>query len=179
MVQGDSAVHTAGARSSQPLTVLVTDEFGRPVAGAAVSFQLPAEGVTGVFASGLRTEVLVTGGDGRASVLGIEWGPQSGQTQVRITASKGNARAGTLSTQYVQIGHKASGPASGSRAKSVSKPKGKWLLFTVVAAGAAAGGLVLGLSGSSAGAAPTAGAVSVQSPPSVQVGMPTITVGKP
>ncbi len=173
-------MHTAGSRSSQPLTVLVADEVGRPVEGATVSFQLPGEGVSGVFASGLRTEVLVTGSDGRATILGIEWGALSGQAQIRITAALGKARAGTVSTQYVHLGLRASEPTSKSKAQSVSKPKSRWMLFALVAAGAAAGGLVLGLSGSS-GASPVAAAATSSSNSSsgVQVGMPTISIGKP
>ena len=38
IVEGEGAVYAPGARSARPLAVEVTDETGRPVAGAAVSF---------------------------------------------------------------------------------------------------------------------------------------------
>ncbi len=179
VIEGDGAVHQAGERSKSPLTVQVTDATGRPVPAVAVTFLMPSNGPAGIFASGLSTEVLTTGKDGRASVRGIRWGRETGTARIRITAMKGQTRAGTLATQHIQTVDRAS-EESAQKLASVSKPRGKWLAIAVIAAGAAAGGLVLGLSGGGAvPAAPAPGSGAVVEGPPVQVGAPTITIGKP
>jgi hypothetical protein len=66
-IEGEGAVHAPGSRTPRPLTVEVTDETGKPVSGAAVSFHLPDEGPGGAFANGLRTEVAITDVQGRVS----------------------------------------------------------------------------------------------------------------
>ena len=111
ILEGEGAIHTAGTRSNQPIVVALTDETGRPVAGASVSAKLPDEGPTGFFANGGRTEIAVSGPDGRVALRGIQWARAAGPVQVRITASKGEARAGILSTQYVTE------PSSGAAAQ--------------------------------------------------------------
>ena len=70
VLEGEGTVYRTGSRAARGLTVLVTDESGKPVADAAVSFRLPDEGASGVFSSGLKTEVVTTGPDGRATVWG-------------------------------------------------------------------------------------------------------------
>jgi len=178
VIEGEGAVHVAGSRSATPLTVQVTDEVGRPVEGATVSFRLPVSGPSGVFASGLPTEVLVTGPDGRAGVSGIRWGSEAGPVRIRITAVRGQARAGVISEQFLVEPTAVARPAPGPRRPSVSRGQGRWLTVALVAAGAAAGGLALGLAGKSQGAASLPGATTAQNP-GVQIGAPTIQVGKP
>lgn len=178
--QGGGAVHQAGARSAVPLTLRVIDEAGRPVPGATVSLLMPSGGPGGIFPSGLSTEVLTTGADGRVSVRGIRWGREPGLVGIRVTAVKGAARAGTVVNQQLESRDASvTEPAPGRRLPSISRPRGRWLILAVVAAGAAAGGVALGLAGGGtapAGAPPAAGAIES---PGVQVGLPTIVVGKP
>lgn len=173
--------HLAGRKATRPLTVLVVDERGQPVEGAVVSFRMPASGPSGTFPSGLPTEILVTGPEGTATIWGIRWGSTPGTVQIRIVAVKGELRAGTLATVQL-IATDSATQGRGSRGPSVIKPGKKWLPILVIAAGAAAGGLALGLSQSgqsqAAVAAGQAASGSVQAPP-VQVGFPTITVGQP
>src|SRR5687768_14901482 len=73
ILEGEGLVHAAGSRASSPLTLRVTDEAGNPVEGAAVSFRLPEEGPSGIFVSGLKSELALTDADGKASVRGIRW----------------------------------------------------------------------------------------------------------
>ena len=101
VVEGEGTVHLPGSRSSRPITVDITDETGKPVAGAAVSFHLPGEGPGGAFVNGLRTEVVITDAEGRASLRGLLANRLPGRFQIRILASKEQARAGTVSFQYV------------------------------------------------------------------------------
>jgi hypothetical protein len=49
VLEGEGTVYRTGSRATRGLSVLVTDETGKPVANAAVSFQLPGEGATGTF----------------------------------------------------------------------------------------------------------------------------------
>jgi hypothetical protein len=174
VIEGEGSVQSAGARSPRPITVQVTDETGRPVEGVAVSFRLPDEEVTGVFAGGLRSEIVVSGADGRAAVWGIQWGPAPGPVRVRVTAAKDRARAGIVVNQYVSESVAITEtPAGGELSRGGGSGKWKWAL---VAAGVVGGGLAAGMAkGKTASAPPSAGAVTVP----VQVGPPTISVGLP
>jgi hypothetical protein len=101
VLEGEGAAHPAGARVSRPVTVQVTDEAGQPVAGAAVSFQLPPEGASGLFSNGLRTDLVITDAAGRATIHSIQLNRNSGQLRLRITAVKDQARAGIVAVQYI------------------------------------------------------------------------------
>ncbi len=131
VLEGEGAVHPAGARITHPLTVEVTDETGRPVAGAAVSFQLPPEGPSGLFSNGLRTDLVLTDAAGRASVHSVQLNRTGGQFRIRITAVKEQVRAGAISTLY--IGDKGNGaPAAASKAAAPA-PAGNTAAQTTVA----------------------------------------------
>jgi hypothetical protein len=175
VVEGEGTVHTAGSRNRQPVSVAITDETGRPAAGATVSFTLPAEGPSGTFPNGLRTEILTTDTLGRATVRSFRLNRIPGRFQMRITASKEQARAGMVSFQYV-AGLDNGKPAATAKAKS-----GKTLLLLALAAGAAATGIGVAMAGGGHGPAPSPPPAALAAAP-VQVltiGAPTITVGKP
>ena len=101
VLEGDALVQVAGSRASRSITVQISDETGKPVEGARVSFRLPDEGPGGVFRNGLRTEVLATGPDGLASVKGMKWNGTPGPFGVRVVAAKDRARAGVAIPQYL------------------------------------------------------------------------------
>ena len=169
-LEGEGAVHAPGSRSVRPFAAQVTDDTGRPVAGAAVTLHLPDEGPGGSFANGLRTEMVLTDANGRAAVRNIQWNRTPGQLEIRILVVKDNVRAGAVSSQFIA----EAGPGG---AQVRGKSHRKWLAIALLAAGAA-GGAVIGARG---GAASTAGG-SPQTPaasPPVSIGTPTITVGKP
>jgi hypothetical protein len=173
VLQGEGAVYLAGSRAKTGLTVEVTDEIGRPVEDTMVSFRLPPKGPSGVFPNGLTSDVVVTGADGRATVSGVKWNLTPGPVQIRITAAKGEARAGLIVSQSL-----AESRASRARASATArsfKPRRKWLTATLFVAGAAAGatavGLAFGRRSSSAPAPPAVGGLSI--------GAPTITIGGP
>ncbi len=179
VIEGEGAVHPAGSRSAAALKVQVTDETGRPVEGVTVSFRMPVSGPTGIFQNGLPTEVFVTGPDGLVSVTGIRWGPAPGPVRIRITAVRGQVRAGIISEQYVAEPAQLSRGSPGARPARVAGNRGRWVVLAVAAAGAAAGGLVLGVAGKGQSAAAAAGAAAASQTQGVQVGPPTIRVGKP
>jgi hypothetical protein len=179
VVEGDGAIFRTGARAARALTVLVTDETGKPVERAAVSFRLPDEGPSGVFSSGLRTEVVTTGPDGRATVLGMQWNRTAGPVQIRITAIKDQARAGIIFTQYLSDALAsplalAPAPKAGGEGTFTASHKGrtKWILIAVAAAGGAGAGFALARSHASVAGATTG-------PPGLLIGNPSINVGHP
>ncbi len=101
IVEGEGAVYPIGSRATRGVTVQVTDETGKPVDSASVVFRLPDDGPTGTFSSGNKTDVVATGADGRANVWGMQWNRVTGPLEVRITAAKGQARAGTVCGLYL------------------------------------------------------------------------------
>ncbi len=104
VIDGEAAVHPPGVRVAHPITVEVTDETGRPVAGAAVSFQLPPDGPSGLFSNGLRTDLVLTDAAGRAAIHSVQLNRTGGPFRIRITAVKEQARAGLISMQYIAEG---------------------------------------------------------------------------
>jgi hypothetical protein len=155
--------------------VEITEETGKPVAGAAVSFHLPEDGPGGTFVNGLRTEVLITDDRGRASLHGLLANRIPGRFQIRILASKEQARAGIVSFQYVAeprggVATTSAGPLS----------RRKWIVVAAAVAGGAVAGIVATRGGT---ASPAALSPAVVPPATVSlalsIGTPSITVGKP
>lgn len=198
VLEGEGELQTTNAKMAKPITVLVSSETGRPLANVAVSFRLPESGASGRFATGVRTEVGITGADGKATIRGIQWGNEPGQVTIRVTALRGEARAGTLIS--MQLTAPASEAVASSDAanqevpvplirrpppkKQQIKKQGHWVLVTSLIGSAAAGGVVA-LSqrsrGVPAGGGPPAVSAGVTQPASspVAVGLPTISIGKP
>jgi hypothetical protein len=168
VVEGEGAVHAPGSRAGRTLTVAVADESGKPVAGAAVSFHLPENGPGGTFANGMRTDVGITDARGRASIRSFQSNRLPGRFQIRIVASKEQARAGTVSFQYV--GETAAG---GAEARSHRK----WMVIAAAAAGGVLAG-TMAMRGSSSPAVVTPPPVTPPAPV-LTIGTPTISVGKP
>jgi hypothetical protein len=172
VIEGEGITYRTGTRATRGLTVLVTDESGRPLDMASVSFRLPDQGATGTFSSGLRTEVVTTGPDGRASVWGMQWNKTSGTVEIHITAVKEQARAGIVSTQY--LNDSVTPTAGGEGVFTASHGGHKWLWIAAIAGLAAGGGY--------AGYALTRSGPSNSPNPAVaglSIGAPSITVGHP
>jgi hypothetical protein len=170
VVEGDGAVYAVGSRATRGLAVQVTGETGKPVDAAAVSFQLPGDGPGGSFTGGGRTEIVTTKADGIATVWGMQWNRTPGVFEIKVTASKGQARAGVAVTQYLSDTVKASGEGTFTASHH---SRTKWLIIGAVIGGGAAAGL--GLRGFSSKTAVAA------TPPTtvLQIGNPAIFVGHP
>ena len=170
VVEGDGLAYPPGSRAVKGITVRVTDEVGRPVAAAAVSFRLPDDGPTGVFQNNSKTEIAATSADGRASVWGMLWGKAAGSVSIRITAAKGATRAGTIATQIISLD--VTGPTMSANQQRTLRNRGggggkKWLWVGLAAAGAAGGGFAayeMTKAGSSSTAAATAVNTTISSP---------------
>jgi hypothetical protein len=176
VIEGEGGVYRTGSRATRGLTVLVTDETGKPVPMAAVSFRLPDEGASGTFSSGLRTEIVTTGPDGKASVWGMQWNKTPGPVEIRITAIKEQARAGLISTQYLSdsTGVNPGVTKSGGDGVFTASHSHKWLWIAAIAAGAAGAGAAFSLSKGSSSAPSSSPAVV-----GISIGSPTIIVGHP
>lgn len=189
VVEGEGAVHNPGSRSTRPLTVEVKDETGKPAAGAAVTFTLPEDGPTGTFANGLKTEVVTADARGRATLRSLQVNRNPGRFQIRITCSLEQARAGTVSFQYISgTAAPASPVASGKGPQGggpQAKSRSKWPLVLLAVGAAAAGGIAAGARGG--GSSGGGGSVLVSSPapptvpaaPPLTIGPPTVIVGRP
>jgi len=172
IVEGEGRVYAPGSRATRGVTVAVTDENGTPVEGATVDFRLPENGPGGSFADGSKMEIVTTRGDGRAMVWGMQWNRTPGSFELRITAAKGEARAGTvcgLSLGAAPDSHDAGLPP----ARAGGGHKWLWVGLGVAAAG--------GIGGFAAmrGSSPAGGSAPVAAPGVTQIGTPTIIIGHP
>ncbi|MBL8295969.1 MAG: hypothetical protein JNN08_29265 [Bryobacterales bacterium] len=183
VLEGEGAVTIAGAKATRPITVQVTDETGKPVSGAGVTFRLPEESPTGFFDTGLKSEIQITSDDGRASAWGIVWGDTAGPVKIRVTATKDVARAGTIVSQFVTapttaaVGVVAAKPVVHNEPVVAPRKKSnRWWVVGLAGGGAIAAGILAGRGGAAAASSsnPTLPPV-----PSISIGQPTITVGKP
>lgn len=166
VIEGDGVVYSIGSRATRGVTVEVADATGRPVDGASVRFELPSSGASGTFADGGRTATMLTGADGRAQVWGMQWNREAGPFEVRITATRGTLTAGTRA--QLSLTRAAVSVDAGSPTTSRSRKK----LWIALAVAGGAGIAVLGLAAKPA----AAGSTPVNAP---QIGVPTITIGRP
>jgi hypothetical protein len=163
IVDGEGQKYAMGSRATRGLSVEITDDSGKPVEGATVTFLLPAQGPGGVFANGTRTEVTSSRADGTAQASGIQWNHTPGSFEIRITAAKEDVHAGTVCplslTDFAET----------LPAKAVSaKHSGHKWLWIALGAGAAVGA---GLAARSVVSSP-AEVVNT-----VKIGAPTISIG--
>jgi hypothetical protein len=178
VLEGDGAVRAPGSRGNH-LVLEVADEVGRPVSQATVGLQLPDDGPSGTFASGLRTEIALTDAQGRASVRGFRVNSLAGPFDIRITAARQGSRAGMLSRQYI-AGSGGSGSGSGGKAPAtVAKSSRKlWIAVAGVIASAAVAGIVA--TGSAGGAAGPSATRPAAPPAATTIGAPVeISIGAP
>lgn len=170
VVEGEGAVYPIGSRATRGLTVQVTDETGKPVDGASVSFRLPEQGPGGTFSGGLRTEVVTTHADGKASIWGMQWNKTPGPFEIRITAVKDQARAGVVSGQILS---EASKPVAGGTGSFQASHNwhAKWWLIAAAGVGVGAAAAAVGLAHSKTAATTPSVAISI--------GNPSIILGPP
>lgn len=173
--EGAGAVVPRSALSSRSFVVLVSTADGRPLPHATVNFRLPAEGATGVFSSGFRSEALLTDDRGLAHVRGIVWGAEPGKLLMRVSASYDGQRA--EAEIPIEISATAAPSSADRRAMAVpghSSAK-RWVILATAAGGAVAGIALAGGRSSAPGGAVAAASTAV----SPTIGAPSITIGRP
>ena len=170
VLEGDGLTVHAGETSSRRITVEVDDSAGKPAPGIAVTFKLAA----GRFASGMSSEIFLTGADGKATVYGIHWDDQPGPATISVAAASGPARS------EIEIPIELSATTGGERLVASGNTSKKWLWISLAVAGAAGGGLfaLRGQTSTTTGTGTvTPGSPTLPAPP--QIGSPTIVIGKP
>lgn len=175
VIEGEGVVHAPGTRSLKPLTVQVTDETGRPIEHAVISFHLPEDGPSGVFLSGLRTEVAITDRSGRASIHSLQWNRTPGRFQIRIIAAREQAHAGTVSFQYIGDSGARSGPVAPALLHSNVRKHPRWMVAAALAAAAVTAGVINGTRGKGSSRPGSDGS----QPAPLTIGPPVLTVAKP
>ncbi len=162
ILQGDGAINSIRLRRGHDPEVRVMTADGEPVAGATVTFLLPATGPSATFGgSGLSTSV-VTDSHGAAAGRGLRPNGVAGQFHIRVTTSWHGAPAVATLTQtnaepVLHSGH------------------GKTIAIAVLIAGAAAGGAAAALSHHSSSSTPDTGtAAGSTSGGTIVAGSPTI-----
>ncbi len=187
VLEGEGGVFAASSRALRPVAVRVTDEIGAPVAGAAVSFRLPEEGVTGTFQNGLKTDLVLSGPDGRAVSPNVAWGPLAGPVRLRVTAAMGEARAGVMVPVYISADNIVVAGASSTAASPIApqrrfdpapapalKKRRRWVKWVVAAAAGIGAAAVTTLARNPE----RGGSTSPAGGPSISIGQPTISVGR-
>ena len=172
VIEGEGVAYPLGGRATRGVTVQVTDETGKPVEAVSVSFRLPEEGPSGAFANGSRLEIATTKADGKASAWGMQWNRTEGSFEIRITAVKGQARAGTICPVYLSKETAKATAESGTSSPMKLARNHKWLWIGL----AVAGGAVIAVAGGAAAAksstAPPGPAVTPTT-----IGTPAIVIG--
>jgi hypothetical protein len=158
IVEGEGAINNVRQRVAREPIVEVTDENKRPVSGALVTFMLPGNGPSGVFANGANTMTIATDNAGRAVARGLRVNNQAGQYQMRVSVSHQGLSASTS----INMTNAALAAAAGI---GVAK-----LLIILAVAGAAVAGSAVAINQSGGSAAV---------PASIGVTPGTPTVGPP
>jgi hypothetical protein len=175
VAEGGGSVVSRNSSSAKRLAVVVTDSAGRPAENVTVTFRLPAEGSSGTFPSGLRSESLLTGRDGRAEVMGIRWNDSPGKAEVAVVASSGQRRAEATIPVEISATLAPAATGRGAKVRGPGNPK-KWYVVAGLAGGALAGLAVLRPGGSTV-AAPAAVVVLPKVNPTI--GSPVVVIGRP
>jgi hypothetical protein len=169
VIEGEGVAYPLGGRATRGVTVQVTDETGKPMEGASVSFRLPEEGPSGAFTNGSRLEIATTKADGKASAWGMQWNRTEGSFEIRITAVKGQARAGTVSAVYLSKATAESGAAAPMKLAR----NHKWLWIGL----AVAGGAVIAVAGGAAAAGKSSTLPAGPAVTPTTIGTPAIVIG--
>ena len=141
LVQGPGTVQRPGSRITTSLVVEVADGAGKLVPGAVVSLRLHSTGPSGKFSSGLTTDIVFTGQDGRASASILRWNKIPGAVELRLAAVKGRARAET--SEHFVLSPDGDSPVVGTSYYQHSVRRKRILVLAVSAAGSMAAGLGL------------------------------------
>jgi hypothetical protein len=162
IVEGEGAINNIRQRVNRDPIVQVEDENRRPVGGAIVTFFLPDTGPSGTFVNGARQLTVTTDASGRATAVGIRPNNQTGQMQIRVSASFQGLTATAIITQ--------TNAAAAATAGAGLSATAKLLIILGIAGGAAAGGVI---------ATHTGGQGMPPGPPPIVLTPGTPTVGGP
>lgn len=126
-VEGDGAINSIQLHRAHDPVVRVLGPLGQPLAGATVTFLLPATGASGSFIDSGLSSTTQTDNHGTAVGRGLRPNAVEGKFQIRVTASWRGSEAATTIAQV------NAGPANKSSHT-------KWIVIAGAVAGVAAAG---------------------------------------
>lgn len=145
-MEGDGAINNVAAHTAHDPVIKVVNGAGQPVAGAVVTFSLPASGPGASFLDGKPSLTASSDAEGVVRARNLTPNKMTGQFPIRITAT---ANGETARMTIFQTN--AASTAAGSARKKI--------VITSVIAGAVAGGVLAATRGKSAAAASTSSVV--------------------
>lgn len=164
VVEGEGAINSIKSRTATQPVVEVRDENDKPVAGAAVVFQLPPAGPGGAFHGWLHSQEVKSDAQGRAIASGLTPNDEEGRFSIKVTATEGS-RTGTA---VITETNSSKGTAQIATGRSHTK---LWVILGIVAAAAIGGGVAASRSGGGTAAAVVTNPVVI-SPGPITVGGP-------
>ncbi|MBI1352868.1 MAG: hypothetical protein GC160_00880 [Acidobacteria bacterium] len=153
-IQGEHAVHDPIRGIASPTVIEVHDAAGKPARGVEVTFSAPAIGPSGRFADGSRSQLVTTGSDGRASMVGFQPNSFEGPFSLAVSAHAQDAR-GSIVLRHSNRPMSTTPPMASSAAPRKSSGMGKKLLI-ILGVGAAITAASVAATGGSPAAAPSA-----------------------
>jgi hypothetical protein len=99
VLEGDGAINNIRLLHAKEPVVRVEDANNQGVAGAAVTFLLPAGGAGAFFGDGGRSLTMITDDRGEVTARGLHANRIAGAFQIRVSASLGGRMAATSISQ--------------------------------------------------------------------------------
>jgi hypothetical protein len=99
VLEGDGAINNVRLPRAKEPVVRVEDANNQGVAGAVVTFLLPAGGAGAFFGDGGRSLTMITDDRGEVVARGLHANRIAGTFQIRVSASRGGRMAATSITQ--------------------------------------------------------------------------------
>ena len=129
-LQGDGAINNIRTGASTIVVIEVRDQNDQPVEGAEIVFELPVSGPSGVFASGSLIQTTKTNFQGQASSGTFRPNDQTGDFDIKVTATSGNQTGSHVVTQS----NSESGFASEAPPRRTGLTR-KWWFWSALAGG--------------------------------------------
>lgn len=164
VLEGNGQLVNIKSRVNPAPVVQVVDDANKPLQGALVVFFLPSQGPGGTFANGSRNLTVTADRNGRAVASGIVPNNQTGNFEIRASASfEGQTATATISQTNV------SGISASSTGGGISK---KGLIIILAVAGGIAGGVLAARGGGSSSSSAGSGGIIITA------GTPTVGAPK-
>jgi hypothetical protein len=158
VLEGDGAINNVRSPRAKEPVIRVEDANNQGVAGAVVTFLLPADGAGAVFGDGGSSLTLTADDRGEAVARGLHANRVAGTFQIRISAS-GGGRTATASITQTNVD-----PGSHTSSRKIA--------LIAILGGAAAGGAAAALHGGKAKAATPAPSATIVVPGTAAIGGP-------
>ena len=180
VLEGEGGVNSIRQGGARELVVQVTGQDNRPLAGASVTFVLPASGVGATFVDGSKMVTLITDDKGQARVGGMRPNSLEGKFEIRVTAAYQGQMARAVITQTNVTEVAPAKPSAPSQPAAKKKGgSGKIIVILVAAAGGGIGAVMAAKGGGSKGGGGPTPTPQPPTPTMTVIGLGSSTVGRP